>query len=253
MQRRTFINTGGLAAMVTLTGLAGCTSGSDSPPPRKSNVLEPIQLVDNGSAIKIETVDTEDQWVESRRDIEVDGSTDRVDSTADNHAAASMLSGLSPVGVADAAKGRGATGRGAGGFSSAPKTPKGRARFYGGAYVGGWRDDHDDEIERYPVEVAMIGVAYTGTNEQFEEQDPGAGPVRWDETYPEPNPSQSLQTDVQNVRPGWYRVGAQTIVDRPGGGDSGGVDLGWECVDLRVEQTSTGKEVTERWKVSPRI
>jgi hypothetical protein len=259
MERRNFIKAiGGTAAV---TAIAGCTGdvGTESPPPRRSNVIESVTVGDDPSTLVVIPEETNDQWVQSRRDFDyvVDGEpSDNEETASDGDAnqtstSLSFLSGLSPIGVASAAKGRGATGRGAGGYRSAPKTSSGRAHFWGGAYVGSWYDDHDDEVEQYPVLIDQLGIAYLGTDEQFQEQDPGPGPVAWDETYT--SADEEIETDVNNLQEGWYRVGANIVVDNRGAGDAEGADLGWECVDFRVEETDNGKEITEEWKVSPRI
>jgi hypothetical protein len=52
---------------------------------------------------------------------------------------------------------------------------------------------------------------------------------------------------------GWYRVGTNVVVDNRGKGNDKVNDLGWECVDIRIEEQDGGKQITERWKVSPRI
>lgn len=253
MDRRTLLKTSGIVATGGLTALAGCSGGDNEPPPRKSNVIDRIQLADDGTALIIDPVTDENKWVRSRRDIDIEASdrTKGKERSIDASADRSLLADLSPIGVARAAKGRGATGRGSGGFSSAPKTSRGRARFWGGGYTNRWYNDHDDEVDRYPVDIATLGVAYIGSNAVFEEQDPGPGPVNWDVTYDAPTDS-DIETPFQNLRPGWYRVGAN-IVTPDGGRTDARTDLGWECVDLRIEDNNGGKEITERWKVSPRI
>jgi hypothetical protein len=256
MERRNFVKTGGIIAVSGLTALAGCSGADDNaPPPRKSNVIDDVSLGQNGSTLTIDPVPQEDQWVQSRRDL-YEGentTTDKNTTSEDTSNESASLSGLSPIGVASAAKGRGATGRGAGGFSSAPRTSNGRAWFFGGAYANSWYNDHDDEVEKYPTRVAQLGIAYIGSDEEFEEQDPGPGPVSWDETYDNPDPDTSIETDVADLQDGWYRVGANIVVDNRGSGNEGTTDLGWECIDIRVEDNGSGKEITERWKVSPRI
>lgn len=257
MERRQFIKTSGLVTVSGLTTLAGCTgSDNDAPPPRKSNVIEGVNLSDGGDTLTIRPVPQDEQWVQSRRDI-TDGSTESETTTTENTTSTSeslsVLGGLSPIGVASAAKGRGATGRGAGGYSSAPRTSNGRAWLFGGAYVNSWYDDHDDEVEKYPVRVTTLGIAYIGTNTEFEEQDPGAGPIPWDETYDNPDPDTPVETQISDLQAGWYRVGSNIVVDNRGNGNDKPTDLGWECIDIRIEETDSGKEITERWKVSPRI
>lgn len=240
MQRRQLL---GIIGGGTVTALAGCTGSTDSPPPRKSDVIENIE-VENGEIV-VEQYPDNEQWVASRRDL--DGAPE-VNSI-------SLISSLSPVGVAEAKGrgGRGATSRGAGGrsFSSAPKTSSGRARYAGGPYVGTWYNDHDDEVDRYPVEVRNLSVVYIGTNEEFSELNPGPGEFNnWDEVIE--NPDETTRLSVNDMQPGWYRVGADVALDADGSGIDE-TDFGWEAVDIRVEETGSGKEITERWKVSPRI
>jgi hypothetical protein len=226
----------GIGSTGVLTGLAGC-SGSESPPPRKSNVFEPITV--NNNALLIPLVPDSKRWVYSRRDVEA----------SDRSAIQASLAALAPVGVAQAAKGSGATGRGSGGFRSAPKSRKGRAVFYGDDDDDEWYDDHDDEVYRYPAQITQLGVAYLGTNAVFTEQAPGPGPVDWDETYQDP--SESVTADIANAQPGWYRVGTRVAAERAG--NETGEVLGWESVDTRVEERNGTKVITERWKVSPRV
>ena len=256
MERRDLLNTSGIIAVSGLTALAGCSGADDTaPPPRKSNVIDEVSLGQNGSTLTIDPVPQEDQWVQSRRDLYEGKNTtaEKTTTSEDTSTESASLSGLSPIGIASAAKGRGATGRGAGGFSSAPRTSNGRAWFFGGAYANSWYNEHDDEVEKYPTRVAQLGIAYVGTNEEFEEQNPGPGPVSWDETYDNPDPDTPIETDVADLRDGWYRVGANIVVDNRGTGNEETTNLGWECIDIRVEDNGSGKEITERWKVSPRI
>jgi hypothetical protein len=240
MKRRTFI------AGLTSTGLisiAGCTSTSETPPPRRSDVIENIEIENN--ELVIEQYEDSEQWVASRRELsEVNANT-----------VSTGISSLSPIGVAEAKGrgGRGATSRGSGGrsFSSAPKTRSGRGFYGGGPYVGTWYNDHDDEVERYPVDVKNLGVAYIGTNEEFSELNPGPGEINnWNESLTDPD--EEIAVSVNELESGWYRVGADVALDASGSGVDE-VDFGWEAVDVRVEETSAGKEITERWKVSPRI
>lgn len=258
MERREFIKTSGVVAVSGITALAGCTGTSaDAPPPRKSNVIEDVQLSEDGTALSINPVSEEEQWVQTRRDI-TSGTVRTEDTEADNtttntSANLSTLAELSPIGVASAAKGRGATGRGAGGYSSAPRTSNGRAWFFGGAYANTWYDNHEDEVDKVPVRVANLGIAYIGTNTEFEEQDPGPGPVSWDQTYDNSGMDTPIEANVADLQTGWYRVGADIVVDNRGNGDDEAKDLGWECIDVRIEETGSGREITERWKVSPRI
>lgn len=229
MQRREFIATSGVAL---LGGLAGCT-GNSSPPPRKSNVVSEVETEDG--ALRIDLADN--TWVMSRYDDD-----QRALGAPDG------LGGLNPVGGARAkgrggGGGRGATGRATGGYSSAPKTGKGRAWLYGGAYANGWYDDHDDEVRRFGVAVAALGVAYLGSELQFQDDPPGPGPVQWDEQFRDPDDVETY--DIS--REGWYRVGTH-IVD-----EQTNHDFNWESIDLKVESDGSGYEIDEEWKVSPRI
>jgi len=45
IDRRTLLTTGGIVAAGGLTALAGCTESSTEPPPRKSNVIDEVELV----------------------------------------------------------------------------------------------------------------------------------------------------------------------------------------------------------------
>jgi len=231
-----------------MAGLAGCTTTTEEAPPRKSNVVREIEVTDDG-ALTIDPVDGTNQWVMSRQDLDISD-----EATGSISAATNALESLSPVGVASA-KGRGAAGRGATGgsrgFSSAPKTSRGRARYGGGVYVATWYDDHDEEVERYPVDVATIGIKYFGTNEEFREKAPSPGPVNWDETITNPEGEITISpTEIdlgQELTPGWYRVGSNVITE------NGNTNMGWESFDFRVEEQDGEIEITKIWKVSPRI
>lgn len=289
MKRRDFMRKAGAAGTIGTVGLAGCIGGgSNAPPPRKSNVVEAVKVSDDSLTVNLE----DDTWIESRAELDGSGDTGTGDSTQSSLATGALAS-LSPIGVASAkgkggGGGRGAAGRAAGGYSKAPKTGKGRAKYHGGAYVGTWRDDHDDEIEKYPAIVSLIGFAFLGTAEQFEEDKPGPGPVPWDQTV-EPNTggesdSTTEETDSGNETatetetetetgtetessddtatakqiadrhefpidsPGWYRIG--TKLETPNGKHT----FGWENIDFKVEEADDGSyEVTKQWKVSPRL
>lgn len=233
--RRTFLRTtvavGGLAA------LAGCSLvGGKAPPPRKSNAIAAVE-VQNGQL----RIDLADQpWVESRKDATASTVTGFV-------GVSSLLAAASPVGRA-AAKGkggggRGATGRGTGGYSSAPRTSKDRAKYHGGAYGDDWRENHEDEVERYRASIAAAGVAYLGRQAEFEDDKPGAGPVPWDQQFE--NPEDVYTYPVE--RPGWYRVGTRLQAN------DGTTDFGWEAVDVLVDDEGTSTNIEETWKVSPRL
>lgn len=241
MNRRNFIAAIGTA---TTIAIAGCSTETETPPPRKSNVIENVEI--NNGEIVVEQPGDNDQWVASRRDL--DGAPE-VDPGG-------ILAALSPIGTVEAKGrgGRGSTARGGKsgkGFKSAPKTRRGRGRYGGGTYVGVWYDDHEDEVEAYPVEVQELSVVYIGTDEEFTEMNPGPGAFNnWDETVR--NPDQTTTISVGDLEPGWYRVGANVALDADGSGLEG-TDFGWEAIDIRVEDTGSGPEITKRWKVSPRI
>lgn len=237
MRRRNFLR--GAAAAGGLAALAGCSAipfvgGSNAPPPRRSNVISEVEMQDGSMEIDL----ADSPFVESRKE-----ATGEVDSLS-----VPGLAALSPVGVA-AAKGkggkggRGASGRGSGGFRNAPKTSKGRAKYLGGAYASRWRKDHDDDIDRYRASVAAVGIAYLGTNEEFQDEQPGPGPVDWDEQVTDPENTMTYPVD----REGWYRVGTRLE------STSGGTDFGWESVDAQIDQGDSGMEIEEEWKVSPRL
>lgn len=243
MRRREFIAGTGLVAA---SALAGCT-GSEFPPPRKSNVFESIEAHDG----KIQVALEDSTWVMSRYD---DGNQNALadpDEVGGLNGLADLgsVGALSPVGSARAkgkggAGGRGATGRANGGYGSAPKTGHGRAWWHGGAYADDWYDDHDDDVTRYGVGVAALGVAYLGSDFEMEDDAPGAGPVPWDCQVSDPNGTETCAVQ----RDGWYRVGAELE-------GRNGHDFEWECVDLKVDDqlTGDGYDVEKQWKVSPRI
>ena len=229
MRRRQFIVGAGLGA---ITALGGCL-GSQSPPPRKSSVVSDFEMSDSSLVVDI----ADNTWVMSR-----------FEDTRQS------LGGLNPVGIASAkgksggGGGRGATGRGTGGYSSAPRTRYGYAWYHGGDYADDWYENHGDEVTRYPVEIAAIGVAYLGTTSQFRDNAPGAGAVTWDKTFRDP--ADTVEYDVTNGRAdeGWYRVGAQVI------GANTDHNFRWESFDLEIGSSTDGRySIDEQWKVSPRI
>ena len=235
MKRRTLIRA--VAGSIAIGGTAGCLSafGSDqSPPPRKSNVIRNISLMNDGEALEVTTVPDESQWVMTRREINAEfsqaqgnGSDDRASRRPPTLGGViSGLGALSPVGTVEA-KGRGATGRGRGGFSSAPRTSKGRAWYAGGAYASTWYNNHNDEVSRVPVTVGLLGIGFIGDNDAFTERSPGPGPINWDETYDDSPRAELAGGGIQS--------------------------LGWECVDIRVRSGGNQEEITKKWKVSPRI
>lgn len=225
MHRRRFIATVGLTAGTALTG---CLSDS-APPPRKSKVLERLEA--RSGTLRIDIADN--PWVLSR--YEADGSGSR-----------SLQ--FDPVGVA-AAKGggsgggRGAAGRGSGGYSSAPRTHHGWAWWHGGDYTDDWYEDHADEIEKYAVTIAAVGVAHLGSTGRYRDNRPGAGKINWDQRYDSPN--DLIEHSIGEF--GWYRVGVHIT------GETVNHDFRWEAVDFEVVSDGSGHKMKNVWKVSPRI
>ncbi len=272
MNRRRFLATTG--TIVGATTVAGCTSSADDPPPRKSNVIETVTLEDQSLQVQLEP--TSEQWVMSRRKLSADGTNETTGKTISRspvsigdesgspgstsvlrestQAIRGLFGQLSPVGVA-AAKGRGATGRTtSGGFSSAPKTSKGRGLLFGGAYVGPWYNNHQDAVSKYPVTATTLGAVYLGDNETFQESAPGPGPVSWDKSAPPADTPSSAELTMPVVRPGWYRLSAEIEATDSVTGPNDDPQFGWESIDARVEETADGTvEIAEKWKVSPRI
>lgn len=235
MKRRKFLRN--TVAVGGLTALAGCSLlGGSTPPPRKSNAVAAVQVQD--SQLRIDLADQ--PWVESRKDADA--------SMVEGHVIQPrLLADISPVGRA-AAKGKGgggkgATGRGSGGYSSAPRTSKGRAKYHGGAYGDDWRDNHEDDLQRYRASIVAVGVAYLGSQSVFEDDKPGAGPVPWDKQFENPNDIHTYPVR----QPGWYRVGTHLQANQ------GNMDLGWEAVDIQVKDKGSSMEIEEKWKVSPRL
>jgi len=233
MNRREFLTKGTLT-VGAVTGLAGCFglfggNGRDGPPPRQSQVFEVTEVQNGQLVVPLE----DDTWVMSRADAQ-----GRVEPAS---AGFSDPGDLSPVGVASAAKG---SGRGKGGYSSSPKgRHRHRALLFGRDDDDDWYEDHEDEIQRYSVAVAAVGIAYMGSDAQFENNPPGPGPVDWDRTVSNPSGQVTEALDAE----GWYRVGAQL--------EGEGVDqnFGWEAIDMEIDRTASGMQKDEQWKVSPRI
>ncbi|ELZ96218.1 hypothetical protein [Haloferax sulfurifontis] len=241
MKRRTFLQLTGLGAV---GGLAGCL-GSNSPPPRKSSVVSDFEASD-GSLV----VDLADQtWVMSRYEAADQSSLSGFDPQS--------LAAFSPVGVASAkgksggGGGRGATGRGTGGYASAPRTVHGHAWYHGGDYADDWYENNANQVSRFPVGVAALGVAYLGSTAAMRDDAPDAGPVPWDREIQDPNDTveYDIDDDSQLGQDGWYRVGAHVV------GDDVNHDFRWECYDLEVTDGigDAGYSIEEEWKVSPRI
>lgn len=247
MNRRDYLRTCGVAAMGSLGALTGCLGSESGPPPRKSNVIKEI-AVEGGTLLIVPYSDTE-QWIMTRRDINLQSSSVNQGSTTSG-----TLASVSPIGVARAAKGSGATGRGSGGYSSAPRTRNGRAWYGAGSGHNDWYDENEQEVKKIPADLATIGVAYLGTNELFQEQAPGPGPLEWHEEYENPDTSGQIESEILNRGgQGWYRVGSKVKVEESEVASGENVNLGWECVDVRVEEDGGGFSITERWKVSPEV
>jgi len=252
MNRRDYLRTCGIAAVGGIGALTGCLGSDSESPPRKSNVIEEV-AVEEG-ALVIDPYGDDEQWITTRRDINLQSS-----SVDEESSESGTLASVSPVGVAEAAKGRGATGRGSGGYSSAPRTHNGRAWYGAGTAAGtgtttnDWYDENEQEVKRVPADIATIGVAYVGTNERFQEQAPGPGPLEWDEEYENPGTSGQIESRLpEEEGQGWYRVGSEVKVEESEVESGENVNLGWECIDVRIEQ-GLGLSITERWKVSPEV
>lgn len=235
MQRRELLAKGALTVGAA-TGLAGCFGlfgGGNNPPPRQSHVFEPLRI--QGEELVIEFED--ELWLRSRAD---------VGSGRLRAAQAGLLAGVdpdevSPVGLASAAKG--ASGRGTGGYITAPKDRHGRARLYGDDDDDEWYENHSDDIRRFSVVPVALAIAYLGSDAQFEDNPPAPGEVPWDRTAGNPGD----QMSVGLSQPGWYRVAAELEAA------SANYNFGWESIDLEVDREANGFELDEQWKVSPRI
>ncbi len=237
MKRRRFVRgSAGLAAGAALAGCLGI-GGSSSPPPRRSRVFDDVAL--QGTTLQIELLS--DVEVETRRE-------------NSSSLGGGAVAGLVPVGRARAAKGAG--GRGTGGYASAPKHPRhGWAVWHGGAYSDDWRDDHDDELRMADATVATLGVAYLGTDNEYENDAPGPGPgsVSWDETWDDPQDGADLTANVASlspgdaVREGWYRVGTELV------SEDGSTNFGWQSVDMEVDRSLGDPQMDKAWYVKPRV
>jgi hypothetical protein len=236
MRRRRLLQASGAAAVAAV---AGCL-GDSTPPPRRSNAISDVSLDGQDQTLVTDVAD--DPWVMSRFESGSSGSLD---------APTSLLAALSPVGVAGAQKGggrgggSGATGRGTGGYRSAPRTHHGYAHYHGDDDDDDWYENHRDEVTRYAAAAGTLGFAYLGSNAAFTDDPPGPGPVPWDETVADPGDVERF--DVP--REGWYRVGTRL------NGQNVNHDFGWACLDVRVDEQfgSEGYDIEETWKVSPRV
>lgn len=236
MHRRQFLQSS--AGLVAAASLAGCSGGGDTPPPpRKAKVFDDVSIQDKTVTVQL----VQQPQVESRKDVGSSGSL------------APLLSGLSPVGVASAQKGgRGAVGRGTGGYSSAPKGRHGWALWYGHRDDDDWREEHRDEIEMYPADVSEMGLAYLGTEDQYEDDPPGPGPVPWDKTWEDPKEGTEATASLGEISPGstpregWYRVGVRLAHE------DGAADFGWQGADIEVDREGSWI-VDKAWHVRPRV
>lgn len=238
MDRRRFLVTSGLS-VAGAASLSGCLGvfGGQTPPPRKSSVFTDVEATENGIVLNL----PDQPWVQSRADVGSSGSL-----------AKPALAGLSPVGVASAAKGGGAvgaTGRGDGGAATAPRSTHGYAKWHGGDGddYDDWHEENDEDVQKYDAAVAAVGVAYLGSNAAYDENEPGPGrpPAGWDEKMTSVD-DRRIVYDTQ-PQDGWYRSGAKLEAA------SGDHDFGWESVDYKVERTSNGAKVDRVWKISPRL
>lgn len=248
MNRRRFLRISGSGLALSTASLAGCLSSDDDPPPREAEVFEDVSIADGVMEISLVSEPT----VESRADV----------------ADAAIAPALAPIGVARAGSRSssgsgsgssvsGATGRGTGGYSSAPKDDRHGWAIYGGHTHsgGGWRDDHEDEITTYTAAVAALGVAYMGRNSEYQQDSPGPEPIPWDEEWSDPEPGTTLEADLAAVsgdgstaREGWYRVGTHLE------SQNGAVDFDWQAADFKLERGSDGGlAVDEAWHVRPRL
>ncbi|MEZ3117339.1 hypothetical protein RYH80_15590 [Halobaculum sp. MBLA0147] len=248
MRRRDALR--GTAGLLAGAGLAGCLGGDPAPPPRESRVFEDVSIAD--ATLQIELVSQ--PFVESRKDVGASGALDskRGGSTVDLGAA---LGALSPIGVASAQKGgggRGATGRGAGGYRSAPTGRHGWAVWHGSDDDDEWRENHAQEIEEYPADVDRIGVEYLGRESEYEDDPPGPGYVPEGKVWDDPEPGTELTARLAAVSPtdgpaeGWYRVGVHLVHAE------GTADFGWQGADLEVDNEGSWI-VDKAWHVKPRL
>lgn len=233
MNRRRFLR--GSAGLAAGVGLAGCSIlGSTAPPPRKAKVFDSVDLQGTTLTVALRS----DVVVESRRE-ESQGDV----------VAAGFLGGLSPVGVARAAKGAG--NRGAGGYSSAPKGRHGWAVWHGSNDDDDWRENHSDELRMYDATVATLGLAYVGSDNAYENDPPGPGPVPWDQRVNDPEQGAQMQVGLGELaggtpREGWYRVGTELV------SADGSMNFGWQAADFEVD--NEGRWIVDKaWHVKPRV
>jgi hypothetical protein len=235
MDRRSFLR--GSIGIATGLGLAGCLGGS-SPPPRRAQVFSDVEL--QGTTMQIDL--SSQPQVESR--------IEDVQDAALSMGGAGVAGSLSPIGVARAAKGAG--NRGAGGYASAPRGRHGWAVWHGGAYSDDWRDNHRDDLRMYAASVAVLGVAYLGTDNEYENDPPGPGPQPWDKKWQNPNDGAAKQVDIGAISPGsgpqegWYRVGTKLVAKNEN------ADFGFQGADFEID--NEGNWIVDKaWHVKPRV
>jgi hypothetical protein len=226
MNRRRFLAT---SATVGVLAMAGC-SDDETAPPRRSQVFENQRVTDGRLEVQLDP----QPRVESREDVEA---------------------GLVPIGFvgrAAAAKGggagRGASGRGkSGNYGDAPKhSNHGHAMYGAGAYGNDYRDDHDDDIERYDASIATVGVARIGDPGDDEDDLEAYGDFDPDELTEYDASAGDAVTHPIDQGAGWYRTGAKLT------GDSVDHDFGWSYLDVEVEGAEE-MSVGQHWKLSPRL
>lgn len=226
MNRRSFLR--GATGLAVGVGLAGCSILGSKAPPRKSKVFSDVSASQG------------DLTVDLRSTVKVQS---RKDPNQNAVVAAGFLGGLSPIGRARAAKG--ATGRASGGYSSAPKRRHGWAVWHGSDNDDEWRQNHSDELQMYTADVKTMGVAYLGTEETYEDDPPGPGPVPWDKKWVDPKEGATKQYDL--TEEGWYRVGVELV------GKNNSLDFEWQGADLKIDQQTDGWSVEKAWHVKPRV
>ncbi|MCU4799276.1 hypothetical protein OB920_02685 [Halobacteria archaeon HArc-gm2] len=227
--------------------LAGCSSGQQQSPPRQSKVFG--ELTVSGEAIEIPLV--ADPTVESRADISPNQA--QISASQADTSPSVGLDDVAPVGNARAGgrggrggRGAGAQGRGAGGYSSAPKGRHGRAIYHGHPDDDDdeWRADHVDDLDRYQATHRTAAIAFLGPTASYSEDPPGPGPVEWDETWENPDPKTLTYSNLQR---GWYRAGSHLTAE------NASHDFGWEVVDFEVTGSEGNYRIENPWKVSPRL
>lgn len=240
MDRRDYLRSCGIAAAGSVGVAAGCLgfgSSSSSAPPRKSKVIDAVAV--SGNQLVVEPYG--EKWVMSGRDISLQSVA------VGRDVVTNALGALLPVGGARAQKGGGGGSRNA---AAASRTSRGRLWFGADDDDDDWYENNQDKIKKVPVVLGAVGVAYIGTD--IEEQDPGPGPLDWDEQFD--NPDGTVASALLGAEgAGWYRVGSEVSADPESVASGEGVDLGWESLDLRVQNVGNGPSITERWKVSPTI